>query len=151
MSEAQGSTDGWGQSEPPKKKSRVGLWIFIGVAVLVVGVLGIGCLATLIVPGVIQQLNQAFRDKVEADFDAIVSASQEFHTVNGRWPVSLEELRTPDESGHAFLASDGDPRDPWQNVYVFEPSGGDEPPRIVSYGADGVPGGEGQDADITSR
>jgi general secretion pathway protein G len=43
------------------------------------------------------------------------------------------------------------PLDPWQRPYVYRYPGehGDEPD-IISYGADGQPGGEGTNADILS-
>jgi general secretion pathway protein G len=41
------------------------------------------------------------------------------------------------------------PRDPWGNEYHYDfPSPGHPEPRVISYGADGKPGGEGEDADI---
>lgn len=43
------------------------------------------------------------------------------------------------------------PLDPWQRPYIYKYPGdhGDEPD-IVSYGADGQPGGEGTNADVLS-
>lgn len=43
------------------------------------------------------------------------------------------------------------PLDPWQRPYIYRYPGehGDEPD-IISYGADGQPGGEGTNADIVS-
>ena len=43
------------------------------------------------------------------------------------------------------------PKDPWAHDYVYKYPGehGDEPD-IISYGADGQPGGEGLNADIVS-
>ncbi|WP_426752249.1 type II secretion system major pseudopilin GspG [Myxococcus sp. Y35] len=41
------------------------------------------------------------------------------------------------------------PKDPWNRDYVYLNEGGS--PVILSYGADGAPGGEGSDADITSQ
>jgi general secretion pathway protein G len=40
------------------------------------------------------------------------------------------------------------PRDPWGRAYVYQFN--EQRTGVVSYGADGVPGGEGEDADITS-
>ena len=41
--------------------------------------------------------------------------------------------------------------DPWQNPYVFlEPTAEHPRARVVSLGADGKPGGEGESADIDS-
>ena len=42
------------------------------------------------------------------------------------------------------------PRDPWGNPYVYEPSGADWAD-VLSYGADGQPGGKGAGADISGR
>src|SRR3954453_7816172 len=44
------------------------------------------------------------------------------------------------------------PKDPWGHEYVyrFPSEHGSDEPDIMSYGADGTPGGEGENADITS-
>ncbi len=43
------------------------------------------------------------------------------------------------------------PNDPWGNAYVYHyPSEQGDEPEIISYGADGQPGGEGINADIVS-
>ncbi|MDH3383454.1 MAG: type II secretion system protein GspG, partial [Deltaproteobacteria bacterium] len=42
------------------------------------------------------------------------------------------------------------PKDPWGNVYVYVSPGTQGDYDISSYGADGVAGGEGEDADINS-
>ena len=43
------------------------------------------------------------------------------------------------------------PRDPWDNDYLYlAPGRAREPFEIVCYGADGQPGGEGADADLSS-
>jgi general secretion pathway protein G len=43
------------------------------------------------------------------------------------------------------------PNDPWNNPYAyFQPGRQGEAFEVVSYGADGAPGGEGDDGDLTS-
>lgn len=43
------------------------------------------------------------------------------------------------------------PKDPWGNDYVYRcPGENDQPFEVISYGADGESGGEGEDADISS-
>jgi len=42
------------------------------------------------------------------------------------------------------------PLDPWQNEYVYRSPGEHGDYDIISYGADGRPGGEGEDADIVN-
>jgi hypothetical protein len=49
-----------------------------------------------------------------------------------------------DASGNLLL-------DPWKHPYVYQgPTAGHPRPRVVSLGADGKPGGEGESADIDS-
>ena len=43
------------------------------------------------------------------------------------------------------------PLDPWQRLYIYLPSVGSTPPEILSYGADGKPGREFFNAEISSR
>ena len=61
---------------------------------------------------------------------------------------SLEELLEDDENGEPIMRSI--PLDPWDNEYeyVVESDGSFV---ITSFGADGGPGGEGDDADIISN
>ena len=40
------------------------------------------------------------------------------------------------------------PTDPWQRSYIYDAS--TNPPKIISYGADGVPGGANFDADLST-
>lgn len=68
---------------------------------------------------------------------------------NGRLPESLDQLTEPDQlTGEALL--DRLPMDPWEREYFYDPLDGGN--YIVgSYGADGEPGGEGEDKDITNE
>jgi general secretion pathway protein G len=90
----------------------------------------------------------------KADITVMMSALDEFAMNNaGKYPDSLEVLVTPDENGHTYLKGPADKlfKDPWKNEYVYEaPQSGQPRPRILSYGKDGQPGGEGDDRDIAS-
>jgi general secretion pathway protein G len=48
-----------------------------------------------------------------------------------------------------YLSDGKIPKDPWDNEYVYESDG--RTYEIISYGADGVEGGEGFDADLSSK
>ena len=67
----------------------------------------------------------------------------------GEYPSSLEELRNSFEveepvEEHVPMV------DPWGNPYVYTCPGIHSDYDLASYGKDGEPGGEGEDADITS-
>ena len=120
------------------------------LAELMVVIVIIGLLATLVVPNVLQKLFVANVAKAKADITAIASAVDQYTIQNnGRLPESLEALVTPDSNGFTFLDRESVPLDPWGNPYVFEPpTAGSHKYRVISYGRDGVPGGEADDADL---
>ncbi len=120
------------------------------LAELMVVIVIIGLLATLVVPSVVKKFFTAQRVKATADITSIADAVDSYAIENnGRYPESLEALVTPDENGHTFLNQETVPIDPWGNPYNYEPPGPGQPkPRVLSYGKDGIPGGEGDAADM---
>lgn len=130
----------------PEKKKRAGFTL----AELMVVIVIIGLLATLVVPNVVRRLFAATRAKAEADISTIAGSLENFAVENmGRYPESLDALVTPDDNGHTYLNRETVPTDPWGNPYIYEPPAGGRKLNLISYGKDGVPGGEGDDADIT--
>ncbi|SET56998.1 type II secretion system protein GspG [Stigmatella erecta] len=69
---------------------------------------------------------------------------QAFHRATGRFPTEAEGF-TPLIQAKVM---DTPPMDPWGNPYVYRMN--DVRAGLVSYGSDGVPGGEGDAADVTS-
>jgi len=117
------------------------------LAELMVVIVILGLLATLVAQNVVPILFRANTSVVKSDISAICGAIDNFLINNGnRPPESLEVLVTPDENGHTYLNSL--PLDPWKNAYVYEPPVGTQRYRVICYGRDGAPGGEGEDADI---
>jgi general secretion pathway protein G len=120
------------------------------LAELMVVIVIIGLLATLVVPNVVRRLFTATKAKAEADIAAIAQSLQTYAVENmGRYPDSLEALVMPDENGHTYLNRETVPTDPWKNPYIYEPPSGGRQLNLISYGKDGAPGGEGDDADIS--
>lgn len=72
----------------------------------------------------------------------------------GRFPTEAEGLQIlfanphniPDWKGPYIVRNI--PPDGWGNDYVYHCPGKDTPYEIISYGADGKPGGEGENEDI---
>ena len=80
---------------------------------------------------------------------AFSDALGEFAIVNhGRYPDYLEELATPDESGHTFLRHRTLPLDPWDRPYIYRTSDNGHQYQVSTLGADGRLGGTGADKDI---
>ena len=120
------------------------------LAELMVVIVIIGLLVTLVLPNVIQRLATAQGTVAKADISSLDQALTEYAINNGnRYPDSLDVLVMPDENGHTYLKQRKLPTDPWDNEYAYEPPGPGEPrARVISYGRDGIPGGEGEDRDL---
>jgi general secretion pathway protein G len=117
------------------------------LAELMVVIVILGLLATLVATNVIPILFQASSTIAKSDISTISSAIENYMINNGgRAPDSLDVLTTPDENNQTYLKAI--PPDPWKNEYVYEPPVGNRGFRVISYGKDGAPGGEGEDADI---
>ena len=56
---------------------------------------------------------------------------------------------TPNWHGPYLTRRDGI-LDPWGRPYLYQPPTGDGAPVVMSFGADGKPGGTGEDQDVTS-
>src|SRR6185503_10726317 len=120
------------------------------LAELMVVIVIIGLLATLVVPNVVRKLFVANVAKAKADIVSISEAITGYAIENGgRYPDSLEVLVTPDANGHTFLDMETVPKEPWGNEYIYEPAPSNSQKfRVLSYGKDGQPGGDGDEADI---
>jgi general secretion pathway protein G len=130
----------------PHRAARAGFTL----AELMVVIVIIGLLATLVVPNVVGKLARANVTKAKADIVAISKAVQDYAIDNnGRYPDSIEVLVQENDMGESYLQQTTVPKDPWGNPYMYEPPpSGTRKFRVVSYGKDGTPGGDGDDADI---
>ena len=66
----------------------------------------------------------------------------------GGLPPSLEQLVHPDASGIIQLGSSRVPKDAWGRSYRYEVLAASSGFRVYSLGADGSPGGGGDDRDV---
>jgi len=125
------------------------------LAEMMVVIVIIGLLMTLVVPNIIKRFFQAQSTKAKADIVALGHALDEYAINNsGKYPDSLEPLVQPDANGNSYLEGYNGkvPKDPWNNDYQYEgPQPGRSHPRVISFGSDGAPGGEGDAADIDSE
>lgn len=123
---------------------------FTLVELLVVIVI-IGLLATAVVTNYDKIFPAAKKARVEADLMAIRGAIKLFQSQNaGKLPESLERLVEPDQNGVRYIENYTTvPRDPWNNEYVYQVNPNGMTYKLESYGSDGAPGGEGENADIS--
>jgi general secretion pathway protein G len=123
---------------------------------LIVVVIIIGLLAGLVLPQFIRQEEKAKLKTTRAQIELFGTALDTFRLDVGRYPTSDEGLQALRQKPGGLERWDGPylkkelPLDPWSKPYVYRSPGEHGPYEIVSYGADGTPGGEGDNRDITS-
>ena len=128
---------------------------FTLIELLVVMII-IGLLAALVGPRFIRQEEKAKVKAAKAQIELLSTALDTFRLDVGRYPTSqegLEALRTQpggvERWDGPYLKKEV-PTDPWGKPYVYKSPGDHGPFDILSYGADGTAGGDGNNRDITS-
>lgn len=128
---------------------------------LMVVIVILGILAGLIVPRIMGRPEEARRMKARVQIESIETALRLYHLDNGFYPSTeqgLQALVEPPSVGQlprrwregGYLERGRVPKDPWDNDYVSLSPGLHGDFDLMSYGADGRPGGEGADADISN-
>ena len=123
---------------------------------LIVVVVIIGLLAWLVLPQFIRQEEKAKLKATRAQIELLGTALDTFRLDIGRYPTTEEGLQALRQKPATLDRWDGPyikkelPEDPWGKPYVYKSPGDHGPYDIISYAADGVPGGEGDNRDITS-
>ncbi len=134
--------------------ARRGGFTLIEVMV-VVAILAI--LAAVVVPRVMDEPAKARRAKARQDIRAIESAMDLYKLDNFRYPTNEQGIQAlvskPSSGPEAKNYKEGGylrqvPKDPWGNSYQYLNPGEHGEIDIYSFGADGAPGGQDQNADI---
>ena len=130
------------QAKPKHNKRRPNSGFSLVELMVVVAIISI--LATTVGVYVFGALSDADRSKAQTEVKALKGAVQIFMLKNHRkLPNTLEEVAE-------YLDPPKVPKDPWDNDYVFTKEGSRQF-TIISYGADGSPGGSEDDADVSSN
>ncbi|MBU2971763.1 type II secretion system major pseudopilin GspG [Pseudoalteromonas sp. C2R02] len=125
---------------------------FTMIELLIVIVI-LGLLASLVAPKFFNQLGTAERGIASAQMNAFETALDTYRLDMGSYPEKLEDLRKSDKPrwDGPYLPKDL-PLDPWGNPYVYTIPGEDgNPYKIMSFGADGQPGGADANEDIVHK
>ena len=133
---------------------------FTLIEIMVVIVI-LGILAGLIVPRIMGRPEEARRMKARVQIESIETALKLYKLDNGSYPTTeqgLQALVEPPAVGQlprawregGYLEKGKVPKDPWDNEYVYLCPGVHGELDLISYGADGEPGGEGKYEDINN-
>lgn len=131
---------------------------FTLLEVMVVVVI-LGILAALVVPKIISRPDEARVIAAKQDIASLMQALKLYRLDNQRYPTTEQGLQAllvkPATSPIPLNWKQGGyierlPKDPWGNPYQYLYPGVQGEIDVFSYGADGAPGGQGNDADIGS-
>ncbi len=128
---------------------------------LMVVIVILGILAGLILPRIMGRPEEAKQLKAKIQIQSLETALHLYKLDNGAYPTTeqgLAALVAPPQAGPlpkkwragGYLEKGKVPKDPWGNDFIYLSPGVHGDYDIISYGADGVPDGEGKDQDIAS-
>lgn len=132
---------------------------FTLIEVLVVIVV-IAILASLVAPNLFRNVDDARIATAKAQIESFATALDAYRLDTGSYPSTAQGLDAlwqrpavdPPANWSAPYVRKAIPADPWGHPYVYVSPGRVNPTGydLLSYGADGQPGGEGKNADLTS-
>lgn len=116
----------------------------------------LGLLAALVAPRLMGRVGKAKQKAAQAQIQMLSTALDLFHLDVGRYPSEEEGLKVlvqkpdnlPQWSG-PYLEK-GVPKDPWGREYIYKFPGEHGAYDLSTLGADGAPGGEGENIDINN-
>ena len=128
---------------------------FTLIEIMVVVVI-IGILAALVGPRLFGQVDRARVEAAKAEISTIENAMKFYRLDNFAYPSSeqgIEALVTKPNDPNVKNWNPGGylermPSDPWGNAYLYLSPGNQGEIDVYTLGADGAPGGEGNNADI---
>jgi general secretion pathway protein G len=133
---------------------------FTLIEIMVVIVI-LGILAMYVAPKLMGRPDEAKQVRAKMDIAAMETALKLYKLDSGIYPGTeqgLQALVQRPESGvipkkwrqGGYLEKGKVPKDPWGNDYIYLSPGLKGEFDIISYGADGVPGGENENKDINN-
>ncbi len=124
-----------------RNRKRRGMTLIEIIVVITI----LSLLTAAVAVAVIPRLEEAKRDRVRLDISAVKQGLDTYYAKKGKYPDTGMGLKALVDT----QIMEKVPMDPWDHEYLYVLEGGK--PVITSYGKDGTPGGEGNDADISSK
>lgn len=124
------------------------------VEVLAVVIL-LGLLAATLAVGFSGTFGRAKQELARTGMGQLIQKLETYRIEKGSWPPTETGLRALSEGyakpSDAYYVEPAALLDPWKRPFwLVVPGPGDRPYEIVSYGADGEPGGSGENEDLSS-
>jgi general secretion pathway protein G len=124
---------------------------------LLVVIIVLGLLVGLVGPRLFGRVGQSKQATAKAQIELLGAALDQYRLDIGAYPQTAQGLEALQTNPGSVTGWNGPylkkavPRDPWGNAYKFRCCPGQHGDYdLWSEGADGAPGGEGENADVTS-
>ena len=128
---------------------------------LMVVIIILGILAMYVGPKLMGKPGEAKQVKARMDISSLETALKMYKLDNGSYPSTeqgLQALVEKPETGviprkwktGGYMEKGKVPKDPWGYEYIYLSPGLNGDYDIISYGADGAPGGEDENKDVNS-
>jgi general secretion pathway protein G len=135
------------------RRSQAGFTLIELLVVIII----IGLLAALVGPKLFGRVGKGKQAAAQAQIELFGAALDNFRLDVGRYPTGDEGLRAllvnpggVENWDGPYLKKQELPVDPWTHAYVYKAPGEHGDYDIVSYGGDGVAGGDGENQDVVS-
>ena len=137
-----------------QRRQRGFTLVEIMVVVVIIGILG-----ALVVPKLLGRTGESRVTAARVDIATLMSALKMYKLDNQRYPTTEQGLTSLIQKPTSGPAANGWkeggyidklPKDPWGNPYQYLSPGLHGEVDVYSLGADGQPGGTGEDADVGS-
>jgi len=141
--------------EETEMRTKPGERGFTLIEIMIVVII-IGLLAALVGPKLFGKLTMAKQKSAKAQIELFGTAFDTFRLDTGRYPTTEEGLKALREKPSGAENWNGPylpkeiPLDPWGKPYIYKSPGEHYDYDLISYGLDGVEGGEGENQDIVS-
>jgi len=136
-------------SKPISTKRRNG---FTLVELMVVFVL-LAMMGALVAVKTRTYIISSKQNAARVEISKICQALESFYAAYDRYPTNDEGLAILAKPNEKFADGllDKLPKDPWKNPYQYNNPGSRGAYDVISYGADGKPGGDGANMDLTNH
>jgi general secretion pathway protein G len=126
---------------------------------LLVVIVVLALIAAAVTPQILGRFNTAKTRTAQLQTNTLAGALDDFFIDVGRYPTPEEGvdalLKAPagvNAWNGPYVRSERTLIDPWERKYLIgPPTASNQPPPIVSLGANGAEGGDGPDADVRSN
>jgi general secretion pathway protein G len=136
----------------PGTRRSVGFTLLELLVVIVI----IGLLAGLVAPRYFAQVGKSNTKIAKAQIDSLEKALDQYRIDVGSYPTTEQGLQSLFTKPASVDKWDGPylkkpvPPDPWGRAYLYKAPGEHSEYDLYSYGADGQPGGTGENVDVNS-